>query len=116
MSALAGIDQALWDIAGKVRGVPVHELLGGPVRERVRVYSWIGGDDPSEVAEQAAAHAAAGHAAIKMNGSGRLGHIETPSEVRAVVARAERVRERSAPTATWRSTSTAASRCRWPAG
>ena len=46
MSALAGIDQALWDIKGKALGVPVSELLGGSVRERIRVYSWIGGDRP----------------------------------------------------------------------
>lgn len=37
-SALSGIDQALWDIKGKLLGVPVHELLGGPTRDRVRVY------------------------------------------------------------------------------
>ena len=36
MSALAGIDTALWDIKGRALGVPVHELLGGPVRDRVR--------------------------------------------------------------------------------
>ncbi len=35
-SAVAGLDQALWDIAGKRFGVPVHVLLGGPVRDRVR--------------------------------------------------------------------------------
>ena len=39
MSALSGIDQALWDIAGKFYGVPVYQLLGGPVRDRVRVYA-----------------------------------------------------------------------------
>jgi L-alanine-DL-glutamate epimerase-like enolase superfamily enzyme len=44
MSAIAGIDQALWDIKGKDLGQPVHQLLGGPVRDRIRVYSWIGGD------------------------------------------------------------------------
>jgi len=37
-SALSGIDQALWDIKGKALGVPVYELLGGPTRDRVRVY------------------------------------------------------------------------------
>lgn len=37
-SALSGIDQALWDIKGKLLGVPVHELLGGPTRDRVRIY------------------------------------------------------------------------------
>ncbi|MGA9399371.1 MAG: galactonate dehydratase, partial [Haladaptatus sp.] len=38
MSAIAGIDQALWDIRGKAFGAPVYDLLGGPVRDRVRVY------------------------------------------------------------------------------
>src|SRR3954470_3049268 len=41
MSALAGIDQGLWAIKGKPHGVPIHDLLGGPVRDRVKVYSWI---------------------------------------------------------------------------
>ena len=48
MSAIAGIDQALWDIKGKALGVPVHELLGGTVRDKIKVYSWIGGDRPAE--------------------------------------------------------------------
>ncbi|HEX8867356.1 MAG TPA: D-galactonate dehydratase, partial [Lentzea sp.] len=48
-SALSGYDHALWDIAGKARGLPVHELVGGPVRDRVRAYSWVGGDRPSGV-------------------------------------------------------------------
>src|SRR4051812_1861346 len=39
MSAMAGIDQALWDIKGKALGVPVYELLGGPVRDKMKVYS-----------------------------------------------------------------------------
>ncbi|MGH7192983.1 MAG: galactonate dehydratase, partial [Candidatus Saccharimonadales bacterium] len=38
-SALSGIDMALWDIKGKALGVPIYELLGGPTRERVRVYA-----------------------------------------------------------------------------
>ena len=50
-SALAGIDQALWDIAGKSLGVPVHRLLGGHVRDRIRMYGWVGGDEPAEVAD-----------------------------------------------------------------
>src|SRR5574337_1259041 len=53
MSAIAGIDQALWDIKGKDLEVPVHALLGGPVRERIRVYSWIGGDRPADTARAA---------------------------------------------------------------
>ena len=42
MTALSGLDQALWDIAGKHYGVPVYKLLGGAVRDRVRVYAHWG--------------------------------------------------------------------------
>ena len=41
-SALSGVDMALWDLKGKVLGVPVYELLGGPTRSRVRVYAHVG--------------------------------------------------------------------------
>lgn len=41
-SALSGVEQALWDIKGKALGVPVYELLGGPTRHRVRIYSAAG--------------------------------------------------------------------------
>jgi galactonate dehydratase len=96
-SALAGIDQALWDIAGKVRGAPVHELLGGPVRERVRVYSWIGGDDPGEVADEAAAQVEAGFTAVKLNANGRTPFIDTRAEVERVTSRLARVRAALGP-------------------
>jgi galactonate dehydratase len=92
-SAVAGLDQALWDIAGQAYGVPVHALLGGPVRDRVRTYSWIGGDEPDEVAEEAAAQVAAGMTAIKMNASGRLGAIPTSAEITALVRRVATARE-----------------------
>lgn len=92
-SAVAGIDQALWDIAGKARGVPVHELLGGPVRDWVRVYAWIGGDNPTEVAEQARAQIEAGFTAVKMNASAAMTAIDTPARTAEVVRRAETVRE-----------------------
>ncbi len=42
MSALSGIDQALWDIARKSYGVPTYRLLGGEVRDRIRVYAHWG--------------------------------------------------------------------------
>ncbi len=91
-SAVAGVDQALWDIVGKVHGVPVHELLGGPLRRRVRVYSWIGGDDPAEVAEAARRQLDAGFTAVKMNASGPLNPIDTPAAVRGIVERVAAVR------------------------
>jgi galactonate dehydratase len=92
-SALAGIDQALWDIRGKELGVPVHELLGGPVRERVRVYRWIGGADAAELAEAGQRAAAEGYTAVKYNAADRLRHIDSAAEVRGVVERLTALRE-----------------------
>lgn len=91
-SAVAGIDQALWDIAGKAMGVPVWQLLGGNVRDRVRVYSWIGGDRPTDVAEEAAARRDEGFTAIKMNASAQLRLIDTPEAVHDIVDRVASVR------------------------
>ncbi len=96
-SAVAGIDQALWDIAGKVHGVPVHDLLGGAVRDRVRVYGWIGGDRPLEVADQALARQQAGLSAVKMNASAELRHLDTAGSVTAIVDRVAAVREACGP-------------------
>src|SRR5688572_20599452 len=50
-SVLSGIDQALWDIKGKLLGVPVYELLGGPTRDKVRVYAHVG-NDPQRLKER----------------------------------------------------------------
>jgi galactonate dehydratase len=92
-SAVAGIDQALWDIAGKAYGVPVYQLLGGPVRDRVRVYAWIGGDSPRDVAELAKAQVEAGFTAVKMNASAALEPIDTPARTAEVVDRLAAVRD-----------------------
>lgn len=51
LSALSGIEQALWDIKGKQLGVPVYQLLGGQVRDRVRMYTHLGGGDMKAVYE-----------------------------------------------------------------
>src|ERR671933_510670 len=55
LHALGALEMALWDIKGKALGVPVYELLGGATRDYVRVYNWIGGDRPTDVAEAAKA-------------------------------------------------------------
>ena len=47
-NALSGIDQALWDIKGKYLGQPVYELLGGLCRDKMKLYNWVGGDNPSD--------------------------------------------------------------------
>ena len=93
MSAIAGIDQALWDIKGKQLGVPVYELLGGPARERVRVYQWVGGDRPADVAEQAAEKIEAGFTALKMNATPELRRVDTPAAVDEAADRLGAVRE-----------------------
>lgn len=92
-SAVAGLDQALWDILGKSLGAPVHQLLGGAVRDEVRVYGWIGGDEPTAVAESAAQQVEAGLTAVKMNASGRIGRLPTRAETDGVVSRVAAVRE-----------------------
>jgi galactonate dehydratase len=97
MSALAGIDQALWDIKGKALGVPVYELLGGKVRDRIRVYSWIGGDRPGETAAQAKERAARGFTAIKMNASEELQFVDTFDKVDTVLANVAAIREAVGP-------------------
>jgi galactonate dehydratase len=96
-SAVAGIDQALWDIAGKAYQAPVHQLLGGPVRDRVRMYAWIGGDEPAEVADRAREQIEAGFTAVKMNGSGRMDPVATPRQARGIVDRLAAVRETIGP-------------------
>lgn len=96
-SAVAGIDQALWDIRGKSLGVPVHELLGGAVRDRMRIYCWIGGDEPTAVGEEAARQVAAGLTAVKMNATGRMRPLETKAQIQAAVDRVAAVREAMGP-------------------
>lgn len=97
MSALAGIDQALWDIKGKHFGVPIYDLLGGPVRDKMRVYAWIGGKDADECAASARTQVAAGYTALKMNGTEELEWIDSLSKVQQSVGRLAAVREAVGP-------------------
>ncbi len=69
-SALSGIEQALWDIMGKKLGVPVYTLLGGPCRDKIRVYAngWSGGArTPEALAEKAQQVVARGFTALKFD-------------------------------------------------
>jgi len=92
-SALAGIDQALWDIKGKALGVPVYELLGGPVRDRVRVYGGLYGENDAELVASARRQVAAGLTMVKLNPADLLAHLDTPAALRQVVDRVAAVRE-----------------------
>ena len=93
MSALSGIDQALWDIKGKRFGAPVYELMGGACRDRVRVYSWIGGDRPADTGAAAKAKKDEGFSAVKMNATEELQMIDSYDKVDAVLERVAAVRE-----------------------
>lgn len=97
MSAIAGIDQALWDIKGKTLGVPVHELLGGKCRDRIRVYSWIGGDRPAAVAANAREATARGFSAVKMNGAQELQIVDSYAKIDAIVETIGQVRDAVGP-------------------
>ena len=93
MSAIAGIDQALWDIKGKYFNAPVYELMGGKCRDRMRVYSWIGGDRPQDVGSAAKERQNAGFSAIKMNATEELQMIDSYEKVDVVLERVAAIRE-----------------------
>ncbi len=93
MSAISGIDQALWDIKGKFFGAPVYELMGGKCRDNIKVYSWIGGDRPSDTGAMAKERMDAGFTAIKMNATEELQMIDTYDKVDAVLERVAAIRE-----------------------
>lgn len=100
-SALAAVDQALWDIAGKVHGVPVHVLLGGPVRERVRAYVWIAGDDfnalePQAIVDETLGWVEQGFTAFKLTPA-KAFHVESAAYCEAVVSRLTALREAIGP-------------------
>lgn len=97
MSAIAGIDQALWDIKGKYFNAPVYQLLGGACRDSIRIYSWIGGDRPSDVGQAALEKQKAGFTAIKMNATEELQYIDTYEKIDQVAARVAAIREAVGP-------------------
>ncbi|MGP6178317.1 mandelate racemase/muconate lactonizing enzyme family protein [Microbacterium sp. A196] len=101
-SAIAGIELALWDIAGKHAGMPVHALLGGAVRDRVRVYAngWSGGStDPSEVADRALAAQDHGYRAFKFSVAVTGWPLRDLELVRQVVTIGEAIRDAVGPEA-----------------
>ncbi len=93
MSAIAGIDQALWDIKGKWLNVPVYELLGGACRDKMRVYSWIGGDRPDDVANEVKKQLESGFTAVKMNATNELQYIDSYKKVDEAVDRIAAIRD-----------------------
>ena len=93
MSAISGIDQALWDIKGKYYQAPVYDLLGGACRDRIRIYRWIGGDRPSDVAAEAVKAHGQGYTAIKMNATEEMHYIDSFCKIDAVCQRVSAIRD-----------------------
>lgn len=93
MSAISGIDQALWDIKGKMFQAPVYELMGGACRDKMRVYSWVGGDRPSDVGKAAREKLEEGFTAVKMNATEELQMIDSYDKIDAVLERVAAIRE-----------------------
>ena len=94
MSAIAGIDQALWDVKGKYYNAPVYELLGGRCHEKMKVYSWIGGDRPTDVGNAAKEKQEEGFCAIKMNATEELQMVDSYEKIDQVLERVAAIREK----------------------
>lgn len=102
MSAIGGIDTALWDLKGKELGAPVYDLLGGATRDRVRIYQHVDkpareGDIDAETAADARDQVERGFDALKLNPTWILDRIDTPAKVDAAGELVGAVREAVGP-------------------
>ena len=93
MSAISGIDQALWDIKGKYYNAPVYDLIGGACRNKLKMYRWIGGDRPSDIKKEALLAYEQGYRAIKMNGTEEMHYIDSFDKIQATCDRVAAIRE-----------------------
>ena len=100
-TALSGIDIALWDLRGKILGVPVYELLGGPYAQRLRVYAngwYTTPGTPEQNAEEAKKVVAMGYTAMKFDPFGKQAHTTiSPEEAQLSEDRVAAVREAVGP-------------------
>lgn len=92
-TVLSGIEMALWDIKGKYYGLPVYEFLGGAARDKLQVYSWIGGDRPDDVVKEVKDRQSKGFKAVKMNATEELHYIDSYNKIEAVLERVHLIRE-----------------------
>lgn len=100
-SAVSAVEQALWDLKGKRLGVPVYELVGGAVRDRVRLYTHtrFGNDSPDEFAASAREALALGFRAVKFDPLGEAVQQLDGHELRRAVERVRATREAVGPDA-----------------
>ena len=93
MSAIAGIDQALWDIKGKYYNAPIYDLLGGKCRDKLRVSSWVGGDRPNDLERGVKTLWESGCTAVQMNGTEEMHYIDSYEKIDEVCHRVQTIRE-----------------------
>lgn len=97
LTALAALDQALWDIKGKVTGMPVYMLLGGPTRKKLRLYTHVGIYDPSKMIDDAKQDVADGFTAMKTGAWPTLSELSENEQVDAMAERVRLLREAVGP-------------------
>ena len=93
MAAIAGVDQALWDLKGKHFGAPVYELLGGRARDRVQLYRHVHGETPEEHAEAAREAVADGFRVLKTSPKEPMRGVDSPAVLERVVENVAAIRE-----------------------
>jgi galactonate dehydratase len=96
-TAIAGLEQALWDIKGRHYNLPIHEFLGGRVRERVRTYAWVGGDRPHDVVAMTRERVNQGFTGVKMLATPELHYLDDHSKIEAAVGRVASIRQEFGP-------------------
>lgn len=97
-SAISGIEQALWDILGKALGVPVYELLGGRVRDRVRLYAnGPRGESPEEIAESCVKIVEAGWSSLKLVPFDAVPGVASQADLRAAHRQMTLIRDSVGP-------------------
>ena len=93
MSTIAGIDQALWDIKGHYYHAPVYEMLGGRVKDKIKVYRSIHGDTPEEVAADAKLAVKEGYTVIKTSPTDPTHYVDTLQSVNKLVEKVGAIRD-----------------------
>ncbi len=92
-SAISGIDQAMWDIKAKALGIPVYEALGGKVRDKMEMYSWIDSTSAEEAARSALDKKQRGFRNVKMFGTNAVGWISDYKEIDLLCEKLQAIRD-----------------------
>ena len=93
-SAMSGIEQALWDIKGKALGVPVYDLLGGAVRDKLQIYAWIMAEGDADYMADAQSRIDQGYQTIKMCVTDELGWVDNVRKIQAAADKVGRLRDK----------------------